>query len=562
MMSSTISLSTDPEQDRAVKRSVISLLSISVVLMMTSKGSLAQTLHQRIDSSIQAKAGDTPVAPQSSDAEFLRRVYLDFAATIPTAAQTRTFLADKSASKRQAVIDRLLAAPTYATRMEQQFHVMLMERRGDDAAWSKFLQDAFAQNRPWNVMAQQILNPKADDENLRGAAFFITKRLAKYGQNPTDFPGLTRDVGRLFLGLDLQCAECHDHLFIDDYKQVDFKGLFAAYGNTFIRRDVKFPAIGEKEMKAKLEFVSVFDPEQQATGPRLPGGVEFAIPVSTSTVKKPKPKTRPPRPEFSPVKLIAAGVTKPTNSQFAKNAVNRIWFSLIGRGFVEPLDLHHSANPPSHPVLLDLLTQEFVAHKFDVKWLLREIALSDTYQRSGGIQTAKLPNPESFLVAAQRPLTAEQLLQSVLVATGETRLISAPAKTEPESTGDDEVEPALDVAPDYAELKKKFVAAFANDAREPELAVNSTVKGALFWRNELDIQRLIFKRKGNLVDRLMALDDQKAVHEMFVRVLSREAKSDEAILFAQFLATQKDREVAIGDAVWALLTSAEFFTNH
>jgi hypothetical protein len=519
------------------------------------------SLHQQIDAAILAKAAGQEPAALSTDSEFIRRVFLDLSGSIPSAKRTREFFADTKPDKRLRLIDELLAADSYVARMENLFHVMLMERRGDNEDWSVFLRDSVKSNKPWDNIASEILDPISEEENRRGAAFFITKRLEKYGQNPTDFPGLTRDVGRLFLGLDLQCAECHDHLFIEDYKQVDFKGLFAAYGNTFIRRDVKFGAVGEKAMKAKLEFVSVFDPEQKSTGPRLPGGKEFVIPVSQTDVKKPKLKTPPPRPEFSPLKLIAASVTNSGNIQFAMNAVNRFWFSMMGRGIVHPLDLHHSANPASHPKLLKLLADEFVKHKFDIKWLLREIALSKTYQRSGQFEGAKIPDLSLFLVASERHLTAEQLLQSVLVASNETRLIDAPSKAADKTASEDA---AIDpnAVPVYSELKTKFLAAFASSAREPELEVNSTVKGALFWRNAIDVQRVLAKRPGNLTDQLIAMDNKKAIDELFMAILSRAASTEESQLFADFIAAEKDRETAMRDAAWALLTSAEFFTNH
>ena len=136
---------------------------------------------------------------------------------------------------------------------------MLMERLGDHDEWLSFLEQSIRDNKPWDQIVREILDPNADDEAIRGAAFFWTKRLENYGQNPVDYPALTRDVGRLFLGVDLQCAQCHDHLFIDDYKQADFQGLAAFTWHTFIRKDVQFPAVGEKVIEAPVEFASVFN---------------------------------------------------------------------------------------------------------------------------------------------------------------------------------------------------------------------------------------------------------------------------------------------------------------
>ena len=236
----------------------------------------AEPLHRRIDGLVAAKAGG-PVGKPATDAEFLRRVYLDFAGRIPSVSEAKAFLADKSPDKRRKLVDRLLSGREYPRRMAELFHVMLMERRGDHDEWRKFLEKSFQVNKPWDRLVREILSPEAGNEATRGAAFFITKRLEKYGQNPTDYPGLTRDIGRLFLGMDLQCAQCHDHLHIDEYKQPMFQGMFAFVGNTFIRRDVKFPAVGVKPLKKKLDFQSVFIKEPQMIGPQVPGDTEIAV---------------------------------------------------------------------------------------------------------------------------------------------------------------------------------------------------------------------------------------------------------------------------------------------
>ena len=115
----------------------------------------------------------------------------------------------------------------------------------EGSAITCWVHTAVAENKPWDAMAREILCPNADDEKTRNAALFYVRRLEKVGQNPTDYPGLTRDLGRLFMGVDLKCAQCHNHKYIKDYKQADFQGLFAFIGQTYIRSDIKTPAIGE-----------------------------------------------------------------------------------------------------------------------------------------------------------------------------------------------------------------------------------------------------------------------------------------------------------------------------
>jgi hypothetical protein len=190
-----------------------------------------ETLHEKVDALIAAKAAGQVMSPAADDAEFLRRAWLDFDGGIPTAAAARAFLSDPSPEKRTALVEKLIAAPRFAERMADAFHVMLMERRGENPAWRKWLADSFRANKPWDTMVREILAPDFVDEKLRGAGWFITRRLEKVGQQETDYPGLTRDVGRMFMGVDLQCCQCHRHLTVDQYKQADFSGLFAVYSN-------------------------------------------------------------------------------------------------------------------------------------------------------------------------------------------------------------------------------------------------------------------------------------------------------------------------------------------
>jgi hypothetical protein len=154
----------------------------------------------------------------------------------------------------------------------------LMDRLGDHQEWQRFLRESVRRNQPWDQLVRDILHPNADDEATRGSAFWFTKRQEKYGQNPVDMPGLVRDVGRHFLGIDVQCAQCDDHLFVDDYKQEYYHSLLAFVGNTTIRQDVKFPAAAQKPLEKTVEFMSVFFQVPLAVGPKLPGDAEIEVP--------------------------------------------------------------------------------------------------------------------------------------------------------------------------------------------------------------------------------------------------------------------------------------------
>lgn len=510
----------------------------------------ADSLHQAIDAQILAVAKKQPLAPPCTDEAFVRRVYLDLIGRIPSLAEAKAFLDDKAANKRTLLVDKLLASPEHPKRLRDLFHAMLMERRGENAEWEKFLDGSFAANKPWDQLVREILDPDSENEATRGAAYFHTRRLEKVGQQETDYPGLTRDVGRLFLGVDLQCAQCHNHLFIDSYKQRDFQGLFTVYTNAFIRTDTKFPAIGQKLMSAKIEFMSVFEKIPLTTGPRVPFGTEVEIPVLAKGEEYLEPPDRKRnflgKPKFNPMKAIAENVASSDNASFVANFVNRVWFVLMGRGLVMPLDQQHEANRPSHPELLTRLATEATGHKFDIKALMREIVLSDAYQRSSVLSgLTEPPAPESYRVANEKRLSAEQLLQSVLVATGPIEY------------------PGLAVAGND-KLKAAFVKAFANSPAEPEVEFAPSLKSALFVLNDAQVLALLEPKDGHLVSRLIALDDPAAIaNEMYLSILTRRPTEEERQAVASFLADRKERRpAALTNMVWALLASTEFCLNH
>lgn len=507
-------------------------------------------LHERIDRLIAERAGGE-LSRRSTDAEFLRRISLDFSGHIPSSDEARAFLADQSPDKRQRMIDRLLDSDRYAERMAHSFNVMLIERRSKHPEWLNYLRESFAANKPWDAMVREILAPDAENEAIRGSALFYTARLEHYGQNPPDVPGLVRDVGRMFLGVDVQCAQCHDHLFVDDYKQVDYQGLYAFVGTAILRQDVKFPAVGENPLLKKIAYKSVFDGQEQMTGPRLPGGLEIDIPEQKKGEEylvPPDKKLRSPGVlKFSPLRALSEAVSRSDNPALARNIVNRLWWVMMGRGLVDPLDMHHSDNPPSHPELLDLLAREMVAHGYDIKWLNRELALTETYQRSsdlpaGNGEGKEPPSPISYRTALERPISAEQWLTIL-----------------PEAAGEE--------APDGKVLdqwRERFEKVFANPPKEPELQVAPTVKAALFLSNDSLLLSWFERHDGNLVDRLSKLESDAAVcDEAYLSVLTRLPTDAERLEVEHFLRdADVPREKALGMLAWALVASTEFLVNH
>jgi len=366
------------EQALGVWRVAAALLALVPVLSANA----AEPLHVRIDQTIEA-AHRGPLAPAAGDAEFLRRVALDLNGMPPTAQEARDFLADAAPDKRTALIDRLLNGPRYALHFANVFDVILMERRAGEGVkppeWQEYLRQSFAQNKPWDQLAREILAADGADGALRPAARFYLDR----GGEPNL---LARDVGRIFFGRDLQCAQCHDHPLIDGYRQSDYYGLYAFFNRSFLFTDKDKKVFMAEKSDGSVSFQSVFDPEKirYNTRPRLPGDVELDEPffaVGDDYNVAPAENVRP-VPKYSRRNRLVEETLARANPAFRRNIVNRLWAHMMGRGLVEPVDLHHPDNPPSYPALLDLLADEFAAQKYDIKAFLRELALTAAYQRT------------------------------------------------------------------------------------------------------------------------------------------------------------------------------------
>lgn len=530
----------------------------------------APALHQQIDELISRRHGELKIIPAavSSDDEFVRRAYLDLTGIIPTATQTRAFLADQTSEKRMRLIDELLASPAYPLHMARVFDVMLIERRIPTITsydvpavkWRAYLAEAFAENRHWDRMVREILSSDgADEPHAPGVKFFLVRDVAPHQ--------LTRDVGRLFLGVDLQCAQCHDDPRFESYQQADYFGIYAFLQRVTAYRDndKNISLVGETAA-GKTSFVSVFTAKSGETNPRLPGGEMLpdpAIEKDHEYVVKPGPKARG-IPTYSRRLKLAELLPRAETRGFSRNIVNRVWAMLLGRGLVHPLDLHHAANPPSHPELLDRLDQWFVAQQFDLKALLKEIMLSQTYQRASVLPDGREVPEAAFAVAPLRGLTPEQLGWSLLQAVGRVeRQLQQPAKLE-------------EGLPEWKQRAKKLepldrsaqalVTVFAGLPGHPDGEFQPVVDHALHLLNSPTIVPLVRDEPSTLPKRLADTGDIDALaDELYLSVLSRRPTSDETAQVREALSTAKsppDRREPLTALIWGLLLSSEFRLNH
>jgi len=541
----------------------VSVIASLLLFCLSSAALRGESVSAAIDRLITAKASG-PLAPVADDAAFLRRIHLDLVGNIPTSVQTRTFLRDKSKDKRSRVIDQLLASKTFAEHWTDRLSVMLLERQQlsqvPDDEWRAYLKKSLQGQPRWNVLVGEMIAATGKGES-RAAMRFLGKG---------DHRRLTEDIARLFLGRDLECARCHDHPSVDDWTQAHYWGLYAYLNQTRLatHSGEKRSYFVENLATKKVEFQSVFFDDQEDTGPRLPGGKEIPIPTfdEHQGFEKPAADGLPAVPKFRPRERLARDLASGRNNLFVRNSVNRFWKLMMGRGFWMPLDQAHSENPPSHPELLDLLERQFVAHQFDIKWLLRQIAFSASYQRSSRLPPGETEvEPENYRVAHLKGLTPEQLLHSILRATGNEEVRAQ------ESTGEEKFDrrgyftgtnTGLPTA--YADIRTIFVETFGQPAGVPEDDFAPGLNKALFLMNDRLVLHWLQPRKHNLASRLAQMKSPDAIaKELYCAVLSRLPEEDEQQELSAYLEAHPDRRRAgLSDLIWALLTSTEFRLNH
>lgn len=366
---------------------------ILMIMTLASHAILAQELHQRIDQWIPLPASPL-VATPVEDGLFLRRLSLDLRNTVPTTAELQEFAADTDPNKRIKWVDRFFADPLFSEKMVTWLDLTLMERRPaqnvDRQAWLTWLRTQIDEGTPIDALTRKIVGSEWWNRDTRPAQRFFLDR-------DGDPHLITRDFSRIFLGRDIQCAQCHDHPLIADYRQRDYQGLVAFFASSSLV-EITYKDAENKDQKMKLfvekaasdtPYESVFAKgKPHWSGPalldRLPTWEAYQVPsqryqepaVSWMVGESPRKPTRSRRSELAPL------VTDPQLRPFAENWSNRLWALAFGEGIVHPLDMHHPDNPPDNPQLLQGITDGLIELRFDAKAFLRQIVLSQAYQRS------------------------------------------------------------------------------------------------------------------------------------------------------------------------------------
>ncbi len=503
----------------------------------------------------------TPAGP-CDDATFLRRVSLDVCGLIPTADEAKSFLDDTSTDKRAALVERLLNHPRYGVHQADVWDMLYFGRNPpgyearDREGFQRWLRDAFTQNMHYDELARQLLKAEGNTAE-QGAAMY----LVQYDRHPED---AAMAVSQTFLGVQLQCARCHDHPH-ESWTQLDFYGMAAFFSRLQMVKAGK-TKVDEKDLE-KIYVGELNTGEVKFTGPAKdakPGQTGEAVkpkfllttaleePDLSSEIKEEKrlpDGSPPPAPKFSRKDKLAEWITSPENPYFARAVSNRIWAQFMGRGLVHPIDNMSESNPASHPELLDSISKELIAHQFDVKWLIREILSSRAYQLASTGEVADAM-PQWFERARTRPLSAEELLESWRVA---TRYDVIAARKPNENRGR-----FYGVTFDY----------IRNYFGEPNNGVGD-FQGGLhehLYLNNGELGRLMSSEKGGLLDEIMTAPDDwpTRVDQLYLAVLSRRPSEQERERFAEFchVPEKNQQPERLREALWVLMTCSEFRFNH
>ena len=510
-------------------------------------------LDRHIDSVLN-REGIKP-SKQTSDTEFLRRIYLDMTGTIPTPEEVLNFINDGSPYKRTDKIDELIKSKESVEFWTQVWVNWLIGRRGDAddrrIGLTGWVREAIDSNMPYDQFVNELVS--ADGELKDNAA---GNYVLRYERSPVF---LTSHTSRLFLGLSMQCAECHDHK-TETWLQKDFYGVAAFF--TGIQSVEKGMITGmdmignEKEMENFLisynpkENKAIYvDSMEQSVEPRFLDGTEY----NGELTKKRK--------------AFAEWMTAKTNPYFSRTIVNRIWKHFMGRGFVEPLDGFGDENRPTNPALLAWLAEDFVIHGYDLQHLMRIILNSNAYQRSSETNESNKDDDYYYSHAYMKPLSAEQFYHAMLQATAFERLWKINRDTMEISGGEKREEMLRELESKKREHLRKFLFLLDNGEMEEIEAFNGTVPQALMMINgHMVNDSADYKRHGTFVNYVLDnwRDTSERVEFMYLTVLSRKPTSKEQTFFQRYLdrSLYTDKELAYEDLYWALLNSAEFSFNH
>ena len=502
-----------------------------------------QDLADKIDRQIEARWNSDGVTPAdvAGDPEFLRRVSLHVAGSIPPVADARQFLRSDSLDKRRQLVDQLLESPHYITNFSNFWTRVMMPESATDLqglaqrpGFQAWLRQHLANNTHYNKLVYELLTtPLAGDRSLNAAmqntetltpiAFFTTKQI-----KPENLAAAT---SRMFLGIRIECAQCHNHPH-DVWKQEQFWGYAAFFaGIERINRTDDF--VGQVKEVFDRRELTIPDHETVVQAMYLDG-------------TQPQWRSR-----VSSRRTLADWMTAKQNPYFSRAVVNRLWGHFFGVGIVDPIDDFGETNKPSHPELLNELAADFAAHDFDLKYLIRGITASRTYQRSSRKTHPSQSEPQQFARMAVQGLTGEQLFDSIAVAVGHLESFQQQQPFQLNQTGP----------------RAEFLELFAPDNNSATERQTSILQALALMNGQFTSTATSLDQSSTLTAicefPLMKTPDR--IEALYLSALTRRPRPEELARLVKYVESggpSKNQKQALTDVFWALLNSSEFLFNH
>jgi hypothetical protein len=493
-----------------------------------------------VDKHVFAKLKMLSIPPSDlcSDDEYIRRVYLDLCGVLPTADEVRKFLSDRSPGKRAALVDALLERPEYADFWTMKWSDVLRSSRKTiqvkgTHVFQKWLRNHFVKDSGFDVVVREMLTANGSTYAHPAASYY---RIARDAQN------LAETTAQLFFGIRMQCCKCHNHPF-ERWTQDDYYSMAAWFARVRQKKDARAPGPAPNVVGDEVIYSDrAGEVTQPRTGRQMPpkylGGAVPPIPPRTDRRE-----------------VLAKWLASTDNPFFSKSTVNRIWYHLMGKGIVDPVDDFRDSNPSANDELLEALAKDFAAHKFSFKHVIRVIMTSRTYQLSAQATELNKDDNKYFSHAVTRLLPAEPLLDAICQAT------DVPEKFAGMPMGTRAVQ-----LPD-GDANHPFLKTFGQPARELacecERESDSNLAQALQLINGPTVNEKL-RSGNNRIGKLLAkkLSDQATLDELYLATLSRTPSSEDVKVSLEHLAKSKDKRKAWEDIHWALINSKEFLFRH
>jgi hypothetical protein len=504
-----------------------------------AKSSPAADVARRVDEALGRAAKGTPLPPAADDETFLRRVCLDLTGQLPTAAEAAAFQADRTADRRARLVERLLASEAYAVNWGRYWRDVLTYHTpasGNYLRWQLFdrwLTDQVRRNRPWGEVVTALVTATGINDECPPVNYLT----AHFG-NQVEVAATT---SRVFLGVELQCAQCHDAKS-EPWKREQFHEFVAFFGRAKLVQHKEVPGRGTPYAIEGRAAGQHGMPDKKNPKRLLPMTPRFLSGEALS----------PDAPDGERRAALARLLTSPRNPWFARAHVNRLWTALMGWGFYPTLHDLGNEDPPRYAEALDLLAREWAATNYDMRWLLRAIVSTQAYQR----QLQPRPDSDSANPAAVCPvrLRPEQVFEGLVKALGfdeNDKTIPAPA---PSSA------PAV---ARHTGLRHMVYQAFRYNPSQPQEEIRGTIPQALLMMNSVLVNTYVSAKGKTFLAEALAkkMSDDEIVVALYRRVLARGPRSYELETIRRYLRDVGDRAEGLEDVYWTLINSTEFLTR-